>query len=133
MFFFECTALKISKIVSFVVDSGAVYSAISEKDATIMGLDFYTLPDCKFEAVGFGGTFKNKVLNRKVTLTFGANDKEYKVSCGSFKVVVVPPQLQGEEREKMLRYTPSVLGMDILRKFQTTIMKNRVELVPLKK
>ncbi len=129
---FECKAYKLSKMVSFVIDSGASYSALSEKDATIMGLDCYSLPFCKAQAVGFGGTFRNRIINRKVTLIFGTNDKEYKLPCGSFKVAMVPPTLQGEEKEKMLRFTPNVLGMDVLRRFKTIIMKDKVELVPLK-
>ena len=119
-------------MVDFVVDSGAVYSAISEKEATIMGLNSSSLPYSKGNAVGFGGIFKNRMINRKVILTFGADDNEYTISCGCFKVVCVPPTLQGEEREKMMRYTPNILGMDILRQFKTTISKNGLELVPLK-
>ena len=130
--FFQCKAFDISKMVNFVIDTGAVYSALSEKEARIMGIACFSLPYCKGEAVGFGGLFRNRMINRRVTLTFGADDNEYKIICGSFKVVVVPPNLQGEEREKMLRYTPNVLGMDIIRRFKTSIIKDKVELTPLK-
>ena len=119
-------------MVSFVIDSGASYSALSEKDDTIMGVDCYSLPFSKGEAVGFGGTFKNRMINRKVSLTFGTDNEECKISCGCFKVVMVPPTLQGEQREKMFRFTPNVLGMDVLRKFKTIIIKDKVELIPLK-
>ena len=130
--FFECKALKVSKIVDFVIDTGAVYSALSEKEATIMGIDCYSLPYNKSDAVGFGGLFRNRMINRQVTLTFGTNDNEYNLRCGCFMIVCIPPNLQGEEREKMMRYTPNILGMDILRRFKTCIIKNKVELTPLK-
>jgi hypothetical protein len=129
---FECKAFKISAMVSFVIDSGASYSALSEKEATIMGVDCYSLPFTKQEAVGFGGTFRNRMINRKVTLIFGTNDKEYKIPCGCFEVVMVPPTFQGEQREKMFRYAPNILGMDVLRRFKTIIIKDKVELIPLK-
>lgn len=110
-----------------------MFSAITEKEATIMGIDCYSLPYFKKEAVGFGGLFKNRMINRQVILTFSSNKNEYKVKCGCFLVVCVPPTLGDEEREKMHRYTPNVLGMDILIRFKTCVNKNGVELTPSKK
>ena len=121
-------------MVNFVVDTGSKFSAITEKEATIMGIDSSSLPYFKKEAVGFGGLFRNRMINRLVILTFKSKEGEYKVKCGSFLVVCVPPNIKDEEREKMIRYTPNVLGMDILRRFRTCVDKNRVELtLPNKK
>ncbi|TET18807.1 hypothetical protein E3J74_09400 [Candidatus Bathyarchaeota archaeon] len=125
---FEVKAYKISKIVDFLVDTGARYSAITEKEATIMGIDSSLLPYSKREAVGFGGLFRNKLINKRVTLTFKSNKDEYKIPCSSFTIVCIPPNTTSEDREKMLRYTPNVLGMDILSKFKTCVDKNQVEL-----
>jgi len=119
-------------MVNFVVDTGAVYSAVTEKEATIMGIDCYSLPYFEKESVGFGGLFKNRIINRQTILTFRSNESEYKIKCGCFMVVCVPPNLVGEEREKMIRYTPNILGMDILRRFKTCVDKDHVELTPLK-
>ena len=116
-------------MIDFLVDTGTTYSAITEKEATIMKIDCSSLPYFKREAIGFGGFFRNRMINRQVILTFKSNEDEYKIKCGSFIVTCVPPNITGEEREKMIRYTPNVLGMDILRRFRTCVDKNRVELI----
>ena len=63
-------------MIDFLIDTGAVFSAISEKEATLMGVDCSFLPESKEEAIGFGGSFKTKMINRLVTLTFKSNKKE---------------------------------------------------------
>jgi hypothetical protein len=120
-------------MVDFVVDTGSKFSAITEKEATIMGIDCSSLPHAKGEAIGFGGLFKNRMVNRQVILTFKSNKEEYEIKCGSFLVVCVPPNAKGEEREKIIRFTPNVLGMDILRRFRTCVDKNQVELALIEK
>jgi len=119
---------KISRMIDFLVDTGAKLSAITEKEAIIMRIDTSSLPYSKHEAVGFGGSFKIRMINRLVILTFKSNKDEYKIRCSNFLVNCIPPQLKGEEREKMIRYTPNVLGMDVLRRFRVCIDKNIVEL-----
>jgi len=110
------------------VDTGTTYSAITEKEATIMGVDCSSLPYFKYEGIGFGGTFRNKMINRPVILTFKSNEDKHKIKCSCFIVICVPPNIKGEEREKMIRYTPNVLGMDILCRFGVFVNKNQVEL-----
>jgi len=126
---FECKAFKICKMVDFLVDTGTTYSAITQKEAAIMAIDYSMLPYFKREAVGFGGLFRNRVINKLVTLTFESKEGNYKIKCGSFLVICIPPNIRREEREKMIRFTPNVLGMDILRRFRTCVDKNQVELI----
>jgi len=116
-------------MIKFLVDTGALGSSISEKEATLMGIDIDSLPYFKGESVGFGGSFKPKIINRPVTLTFesGKDSKKIRYDSG-FKVTVVPPNTDPEERKKLLQYMPSVLGMDILYKFRTCIDERTVEL-----
>jgi hypothetical protein len=115
-------------MVSFLVDSGAKASAITEKEATIMGIDYSSLPYTKSDAIGFGGKFKNRTINREVILTFKSNQDEHKIKLGSFRINCLPPNLSREDREELIRLTPNVLGMDILRIFRIYIDANRVEL-----
>jgi hypothetical protein len=120
-------------MVSFLVDTGSLFSAITEKEATFMNLDCSLLPESKGEAIGFGGTFKTKMINRLVTLTFKSDDGEYKIQYSSgFRVVCFPQHIPSEQREKLLRFTPSVLGMDILSKFEVPVNKKKVELLLVK-
>jgi hypothetical protein len=118
-------------MVDFLIDTGTTYSAITQREATIMNIDVSSLPYFKREAVGFGGLFRNKMINRLVTLTFKSSEGERQIKCGSFIVTCIPPNITVEDREKMIRFTPNVLGMDILRNFRTCIDKNEVELASL--
>jgi len=77
-----------------------------------------------------GGFFKNRIINREVVLTFNGDEGEHKIVCGGgFLVICIPPNLPSEDREELIRLTPSVLGMDILRRFTTCVDENRVELI----
>ncbi len=87
------------------------------------------LPEYFKGSIGFGGTFKNKMINHPVQLTFGSNDTSHRITYGSgFQVVCIPPDASPETREKMIKYTPCVLGMDILSKFKMYLDKKKVEL-----
>lgn len=121
-------------MINFMVDTGSLFSAITEKEAILMGLDCSALPESRDEAIGFGGTFKTKMINRLVILTFKSDKKEAKIRYSSgFRVICIPTDLDKNVREKMLRYTPSVLGMDILTKFEVYLNKRNVELLYLEK
>lgn len=99
-----------------------------------MNIDLSSLPYFKREAIGFGGLFRNRIINREVTLTFKSKEAEHQIKCGGgFQVICIPPNMGREEREKMMRYTPNILGMDVLRRFKTCVYKNRVELTLEKK
>ena len=125
---FEVPSVKKSKIINFLIDTGSTFSAITEKEATLMGLDCSQFPDTRGPAIGFGGWFKTKMINRLVILTFKAERGEWKYNYSNgFRIVCCPENLKGEEREKFLRYVPCVLGMEILTKFDIFINKDKVE------
>jgi len=126
---FEVRAYKIRSMVNFLVDTGARASAITEKEATIMGIDCSSLPFFKYKSVGFGGFYRNRIINRQVILTFKSNKDFHQIKRSSFMVTCIPPKVSGEEREKLIRYIPNVLGMDILKEFKTCVTKNQVELI----
>jgi hypothetical protein len=117
------------RVISFLVDSGSVFSAITEKETSLMGIECALLPEAKGEAIGFGGFFKNKMINKPVSLTFDSGNGKHKINYSSgLKVICVPLGIEEKDRERYLRLTPSVLGMDILCKFETRISRNKVEL-----
>jgi len=128
--FFSVKPLQVNGLVWFHMDTGSTHSAISESAATILGLDIVTLPYDKSGAVGFGGKFRYKIVNRPVEIVFNTSDKEsYRVSQSGFKVV--PAEHEDEAiRKELLARTPSVLGMDILNKFQIHITRKKVVFVP---
>jgi len=95
-----------------------------------MGLDCSQLPETRGPpAIGFGGWFKTRMINRLVILTLKGDRGEWKYNYSSgFRVICAPPNLTGEEREKFLRYVPCVLGMEILAKFDFFMNEDKVEL-----
>ena len=94
-----------------------------------MGINCSRLPDSRTGAIGFGGSFTPKTIGRVVSLTFKYGEDEHKIRLSNgFMVICIPPDVTGKERENMLRYTPNVLGMDILTKFEVRVKKRRVEL-----
>jgi len=112
-----------------LVDTGSVFSAITEKEATLMGIECAILPEAKGDAIGFGGFFKNRMINRSVFLIFDSGKEKYKINFSSgLKVICVPSDLDQEDRERYFRLTPCVLGMDVLRYFETRVSKDRIEL-----
>ena len=116
-------------MVDFMVDTGSLFSAITEKEAVLMGLDCSRLPESKIGAIGFGGTFTPKMMNRLVKLTFKSDKNEHTIRFSSgFMVISIPPTVEDKYREEMLRFTPNVLGMDILVKFEVYMDKRKVEL-----
>lgn len=118
-----------SRVVSFLVDSGATYSAISEKELELMGLGSSIFPEEKKTSIGFGGTFRNRVVNCPVHLTFGSDKQRHRIVVdGGLKIICIPPDKKPEERERMLQLTPSILGMDVLCKFNVHIYKRTIEL-----
>ena len=126
---FEVPAFHCNRVINFLVDTGSTYSAITEKEATLLRIEVAVLPESKKGAIGFGGTFRNKIINHPVILTFKSPTDEYKITYGSgFPVICVPSSATGEEREKWLRYSPCVLGMEILGKFQVYVDRKKVEL-----
>jgi hypothetical protein len=127
---FEVPYYHCSKPIQFLIDTGATNSAITEKESELVGLDCTLLPEAKKGAVGFGGTFRNKIINRPVYLTFSSTDDQtYKISYGQgFQIVCIPAHANKEEQEKLRRYMPPVLGMDILCKFKIYVDKKKVEL-----
>jgi hypothetical protein len=118
-----------SGLVWFTVDTGSNFSSLSEAEAILMGIDCSALPLAKIEAVGFGGSFKPRVLNKQVDLIFSTDDGEYKLPRSGFMVTCPPDNVQGKEREKIVELTPSVLGMDVISHFDLHVYKKRVELV----
>lgn len=126
---FEAPFFHCNKTINFLIDTGSSYSAVTEKEATLAGISTFGLPDYFRGCIGFGGTFKNKIINRPVYLTFGYGTNLYKSTYGSgFQIVCIPENVTPEQREKLIRYTPSVIGMDILCQFKLYIDKKKIEI-----
>lgn len=125
----EIPAFHKKRVVNFLVDTGSIFSALTEKEATLIGIECAVLPEAKGDAIGFGGFFKNRMINKHVALIFDSGREHYKVNYDNgLKVICAPLNLKGEERERYLALTPCVLGMDVLHRFETRISRDKVDL-----
>jgi len=100
--------------------------------ASLIGIDVTMLPDLKGESYGFGGRTRCKIINRLVELVFKTLEGTYYTIPWSsgFKVVLAQDEKE-EIRRKLLEITPSVLGMDILSKFEIHMGRKSLELIVL--
>lgn len=58
------------KSLWFTVDTGSSFSALSEADATLIGIDCSSLALAKGQAIGFGGFFKPRMIDEQIELIF---------------------------------------------------------------
>lgn len=125
---FSVKSEDISRLLWFTVDSGSCFSAISEAEAILAGIDCSTLPFAKLETVGFGGFFRPRMINKQVELTFVTDEGEYGVPRSGFMVICPPENVEEKVRKREIEVTPSVFRMDILSRFDVHIYRKRVEL-----
>jgi len=119
----------VSGRVDFLVDTGATFSALSEREAVIIGIDLPTLPREYRGEIGFGGEFTPRVLNKETRLTFyGTRGTTYTHRIRDLRVISPPENLDREKREELLARTPSILGYDVLSDFELHMNKRKVEL-----
>ena len=115
--------------VDFVIDTGATYSALSEHDALLLGIDVLTLPKEKGIGIGFGGVFTPRLLNKEVGLTFyDTQGDRYRLKKSDLHVITAPEDADEDTRRQVVARTPSVLGYDILSRFELYMNKRMVEL-----
>jgi len=123
-------SLDVHRMIWFLIDTGSTESAISESEASLAKIDVATSPYVERGAWGFGGSFRYKVINRPVELIFrSTNGGYYTVPQSGFKVIPAE-HANPDVRRRMLELTPSILGMDVLSKFQIQISRRKVELIP---
>jgi len=128
--FFCIKSLDIMKLVWFLLDTGSIFSILNESEALLMGIEPTTLPYAKVESIGFGGTFKHRMINRSVELIFKTSENDfYKIPQSGFRVCS-PEDKDPEKRKRMVELTPCVVGMDVLSKFEIHIYKKKIELIP---
>ena len=127
--FFEVKALNKSGRVDFVVDTGATYSALSERDAVLLSIDISSLPKARREGIGFGGRFTPRVRNKEANLIFYSTDgDQYRLKKSGLRVITAPENIDENTRKQLVARTPSILGYDILSRFELYMNKRIVEL-----
>lgn len=104
--FLEVKALGKSGKVDFVIDTGATYSALSEHDALLLGIDVLTLPKEKGRGIGFSGVFTPRLLNREIGLTFYDTQGDlYRLKKSGLHVITAPEDVDEDTRREVVART----------------------------
>lgn len=97
------------------------------KDANVLNLDYDKLEQGG-SVTGIGGRVNSYYL-KDVTITFGDSEPlDHQETLD--KILVLRDFSQSEEQRRDLFKIPSVIGMDILRKYTIMFLGEEVELVP---
>ena len=102
--------------IDFLIDTGAIRTAILDRDAKRLGIDFNNLPKQKYKMTGIGGPVETYSI-KDAMLAFSA-DKD-KRHAETLEVLVLR---HAEVNEKIERL-PSLLGRDIIGKYHLIYSK----------
>jgi len=120
-----------------LVDSGAATTVISERDASLLEID-YTLLKRGEDFTGVGGSVCNYLLN-DVSLSFKLEDekfhiekvesvslmrhKKYEEKCPECGHEWIP---RGEEKSALAFMLPSLLGVSVISRFKVRYTKTKI-------
>lgn len=122
---FSCFNLGIGHSIFFLVDTGAVRSLISERDAKILEIDYSKLELRKDQPnIGVGGTSPLYKIKAECKLTFRTSDGQlHAESFPDFNVTKV--EIADENiRKSVFNMIPSLLGMEVLERFKLYFNKD---------
>lgn len=120
---FSCFKLGLSDAIPFLIDTGSTSSIMSEIDAKRFHLDYSKLKLLPEEdwVTGIGGSLPLYRITDECKLTFASPTKgkleSHLETLDHFDVVKVEIS-DTKVRDKILAGIPSILGMDLLRKFR---------------
>ncbi len=107
----ESPSLHLYASAKFLVDTGAIRTTISDKDAIRLGIDYATLHREENGMLGIGGCVDTYILE-DARLLFNQDDrKQYVEPIESLCIL-----RHAEVNERILRI-PSILGRDVLNKY----------------
>jgi len=103
--------LHIYASIEFMLDTGAVKTIVSDRDANKLGVDYKMLEKLDCGMLGIGGTVDTYVLKDAKLIFNSADNKAHTEQLDSLCFLK-----HSEMNEKIVRI-PSVLGRDILNKY----------------
>jgi Aspartyl protease len=111
-------SLSVSAPIRFIVDSGASHTMIGISDAQKLGIDYNILELSPRPLKGIVGS-TNAFLLKDCKLLFTDNDsgKIYPEDLDSV-LVLSPFREDDKEKGKIMMSTPSLLGIDVLKKYR---------------
>lgn len=110
--------------IRFVVDTGASYTSIADKDALRLGLDYSKLEKSQ-KVIGVGGTAVEAFLLKGINIIFRDSKSSYYVEKLS-EIRVLKHTTKNEQQNMIVNLIPSLLGIDILKNYEIKFNKNGV-------
>ncbi len=110
--------------IRFVVDTGASSTIIADKDALRLGLDYSKLQQSE-GILGIGGADVEAFLLKGVSIIFRDSKSSYHVERLD-KIRVLRHYARDVKQRRLMRRIPSLLGVDILKKYQIRYDKDGV-------
>lgn len=113
--------LDIHSPVRFLMDTGASRTIISDMDAIKLGIDYFLLPRFKAGTAGIGGVVDTYFI-QNANLIFKTQEGAHTEKMDEIFV------LKHKRRDERIKRIPSLLGRDILNKYQLLLDRksNRV-------
>ena len=125
--FLLCENPKISDPVRFYVDTGASRTTISDRDAARLGIDYAELEESSTPSFGIGSKRVKTYHLRSVLLVFRVVGGGFYIERVSV-ISVLKHEPQTEEEREIVDQIPSLLGADVLQKYNIRFTPKRVVL-----
>jgi len=109
----------------FYVDTGASRTTIADRDAARLGLDYEQLEESQIPVVGIGCKKVKNYLLRDVMVVFRIARDSFHIEALPM-VTVLRNEPQNEEEQKLVDQLPSLLGVDVLEKYNVGFSNKRV-------
>jgi hypothetical protein len=114
---------KISATIRFYVDTGASSTTISDRDAKRIGIDYKRLKKAPWSVTGVGGQVDAYLL--KGCLIMFQHDQSILAERLDY-VTVLRHNPRNKLEEKIALEVPSLMGLDILRKYRVHFVPDGV-------
>lgn len=116
--------------IRFVIDTGAARTIVSIADGIKLGLDFTKLEPSHERLKGVGGSVNALILEKcRLLFTDIQTDKMYSEDIEDY-IFVVSPFVKSQAKKRQVMSVPSLLGIDVLRKYTISFSSMSVILEP---
>lgn len=120
-----CPNPRINDPIRFYVDTGASRTTIADRDVARLGIDYAQLEEAETPVIGIGCKKVKGYLLRNVALVFRISRSSFHVERLPL-VTVLKHEPENEEEREIADQLPSLLGVDILKKYSVRFTAKRV-------
>jgi hypothetical protein len=122
-----CSNPVINNPIRFYIDTGASRTTIADRDAARLGLDYSQLEENQIPVLGIGCKSVKNYLLPTVALILRISQDSYHMERLPF-VTVLKHEPENDYEREIIDQIPSLMGIDILRKYSVRFTKKHVVL-----